>query len=214
MIAKFIKRKKNRNKKGFTLVEAVISIAIFGMITIFMTNFIMSVVKFSVDNEKRADIMIDLDKVATTIKNELRTAEGIQIVNDGGIKCINYNKGTETYNVVREDDGSNNSHRDRIFISNIGNGNTGCHKGSNSRYLNDRSIVSISNFELDFDGSNISPNSWSNNNILYVIITACDSDDYGIPEESGNKIFACNADLNPYLYIFGITTKNLDPSTI
>lgn len=203
------KKKLNKNREGFTLVEAVVSIAIFGLITIFMTNFIMSVVKFSVDNEKRADMMIDLDRAATTIKNELRTASEINIyeVGAGTNRCINFKKGDETYNIVRENIGGNDN-RDRLVLSNLGNGGSGCGISStNRRNLNDNSIVSILDFDIDSEATTFSDGSISNNHIVYVRIMACDSDDY----QTEDKIFSCDDTQNPYVYIFGITTKNLNP---
>jgi prepilin-type N-terminal cleavage/methylation domain-containing protein len=75
---RLITKKKNGERvKGFTLMELLVSIAIFAIISVLMSNIVLKIAAFSLDTERRTDLLAELDGIANNIKNDLRSSDSI-----------------------------------------------------------------------------------------------------------------------------------------
>jgi prepilin-type N-terminal cleavage/methylation domain-containing protein len=181
--------KKSHN--GFTLVELLVSIAIFAIISIVMSNIIISISKFSLENERRSDFLSQLDNAANAIQNDLRGAKSAGRCPDGRIFRYDGNK----YYMLNITD-------DKVLWTEVFDGIL-CRIAPSGRsiYLTSNSLKINSVLYDSQDVGDGDPNT-----ILYVLVEACDPDIH----EGSAAIFDCS--LNPYKYIFAITTRIINPT--
>src|SRR5690349_16995617 len=66
--------KRKQNTKAYTLVEVLISIAVFGIISVVMTGIIINMGSLSLTVDRRTDFLAELEGTSTILKNEMRTA--------------------------------------------------------------------------------------------------------------------------------------------
>lgn len=199
--------------KGFTLVEAVISIALFGIITIFMSNFIITIGKFTFDNDRRSDISADVDAISTFIKNELRNATELSIGRNG--ECIMYEKNEKNYAISLTRERTND--RKYIILSSVIPGSNEalvCPDESTStlsviRQINNPDTSKILNLNFELFAKSV-----GNTNLLRGTIVACDADATvnggGATNEQAlmneRRIFSCDLNENPYILSFAVAT--------
>lgn len=195
-IRKLFCKKKTQSVKivGFTLIEAVISIALFGIITVFMSNFVLSVGKFTLDNDKRNDILNDIEATSTILRNEIRNAREVT-VDDENSDCIELSGG---YNrIIRLAEVSNGTELIIEEGSTCGSGTA----GTVLKKTNNARISKVQNLEFSFN-SLVGVN---DNSFYYLVVRVqfCDSDAYGITDDA-EKIFGCSSNSNPYYSVFSV----------
>lgn len=69
--------KSTENKKGYTLIEVVLTLAIIGIVFVLVFNFIGFGAKFFSNSETRSKIQNEINIAAYTISNTLRNVKGI-----------------------------------------------------------------------------------------------------------------------------------------
>jgi prepilin-type N-terminal cleavage/methylation domain-containing protein len=201
-------RKFNVNKKGFTLVELVVSIAIFAVILVLMSNIVISMSKFALDNERRNDFISELDNAANIIKNDLRSAQDLDVTtcSGGGIfRTVNNSGVTEYYKLVLGNP-ADSTEKDRLLWlqkdSTCGNLAT-----PNRIFLTSSVTVKLDSNNASALSIKIANDSETSgqitNSLIYIQLTACSPSSLPV----GGQLFNCT--LNPYKYTFAISTRNI-----
>ena len=199
------KKKIYKNRlKGFSLVETLVSIAIFAVISVLMSNIVIGMSRFSLDNERRNDFLSQLDNSANIIKNDLRGAQNMGICNAGTLNAILYRTSTVDVN--------NNTKRFGLRVVNnilqwAEMPTTSCTFRTDSTpplpvSTNLSSAQSIKIDSLTITSAN-DGNATNPNTIVYIKVVACDLDSIS----QRRRIFDCTN--NPYKYIFSITSRNV-----
>lgn len=201
---------KNLSKKAFTLMEVLVSITIFGIVSISMSSIVLNMVAVSTTTERKNDFLNEINNLTATIKNEMRNAQTFGIC-----KKSNASDPTKFY-IKRLDDidsGGNSveySIRENRLVrielkSSSGlNTGTGCEPVStnfpsaSSRFMTSETIK-IQNLKIwDIEDSSLK------NKITYISFEACDRDDIK------KKIYDCSNQSSkpPYIHTFAMTTRN------
>lgn len=83
--------KSIENKKGYTLIEVVLTLAIIGILFVLVFNFIGFGTKFFSNSETRSKIQNEINIAAYTISNTLRNVKGISTkeTDDTGFSIFN-----------------------------------------------------------------------------------------------------------------------------
>lgn len=198
-----IHSEKQNKTNGFTLIELVVAIGIFGIILVLMSNIVISVSKFALDNERRNDFISELDGAANIIKNDIRSAQELSVCSDNTLfrKSVDYVGTVEYYKLTTESD--------RLLWLQMNINCTTLPVGQTPKKIFltssetmkvDSSDPNAINITSAYDSLN---SAQATNTLLYVRLTACSSD--SIP--AGGKIFDCVN--NPYKYVFAISTRNV-----
>lgn len=81
--------KKNKKQKGFTLIEMLVSVAIFSIILIVIMGSIVSIVDVSRKARTMTEVMNNLNFTFESMTRTLKTATSIQVQSDGVIVANN-----------------------------------------------------------------------------------------------------------------------------
>lgn len=213
-IKKYKNRLKNRKKhcvkKGFTLLETLVAIVIFGIISVVMSSIVLNLVSFSVFTDRRIDFLNELSTAVGNIKNELRNAEFIDSCSVGPNPGINrslfISKKVGTYEAGKQfmqlsvDSDSNRLVWNTLATNPASQGNL-CTLSStpSTEFLVSNSIdIDTLTINRTSDGDN-------KNSLIYVSFNACDD------PAVINKVFDCTESVkprDPYRYMFAISTRN------
>jgi prepilin-type N-terminal cleavage/methylation domain-containing protein len=208
-------KKKFQNKsKGFTLVELLVSIAIFGIISVVMTGIVLNMASVSYTVDRRTDFLNNLEAAVTSIKNEMRNAQSM-----GSCKSSVPNQPPSFYiirkPVTRSAGGNPVSEGEQLKIESDRlvwrtldplnlptTSNNLCNLDTTipiPDYLtNSNMLIQNLNFVTSTDTA-------GKNTTLYTSFEACDA------ASVKRKIFSCDTtkdNLKPYRYMFAITTRN------
>jgi prepilin-type N-terminal cleavage/methylation domain-containing protein len=188
---------------GFSLVETLVSIAIFAVISVLMSNIVIGMSRFSLDNERRSDFLSQLDNAANIIKNDLRGAQSMGICYSSTASVLYRNSTVDVNNTIK-----------KLGLQVVNNtlqwaemSPSGCTFRTDvtpplpiKTNLSSSDTIKIDSLKLArADDSNAT----NPNTIVYIRIQACDSDLISTKK----KIFDCTN--NPYKYIFSITSRNV-----
>lgn len=186
-------KKKKSAKKGFTLVELLVSIAIFSIMLVLMSNIVISMSRFSLENEWRTDFLTELDNVSNVVKNDLRSATEV-------VKC-------PSSNTIRRRDTNNNYFKLEVINSELVWSETDLNcsaratpvRLSTNNSLRFADIGSEAAIEVAQAEDSRAAGSVTNN-LFYIRLQACD------PVTGRSKpIFDCQR--NPYRYMFAISSR-------
>lgn len=197
------------NKRGFSLIELVVSLAIFGVMIVLMSSIVLSMARFSLENEYRSDILAQLDNVANTIKNDFRSAQKVDFCNNKihrtNVITVEDSLGNKTSSISYEDlkldtvslPSGGTSKRLAWFKSDSGCGDT----STVTKPLTSTSAMDISNLAQSVMGDSKTSAKY---NLIYIRLTVCDP----VNPSRSFKVFDCTGSKNPFKYVFGISTKN------
>lgn len=210
------KTKSNNLKKGFTLMETLISIAIFGIILVSMTGIVLNLIKVSILTDRRNDFLNELNNAVGNIKNEMRNAETIGICKAGATPGPNgdlyiakkSNATVDPYLQLSVEINPSSKLGRLVWYTLTTNPATDSNPNKctvdttkPAKYLTSETL-DISN--LTFNSVNDSAD--IPNFLIYASFWACD-----VPSVV-NKVFDCTApnpsDKSPYKYMFAISTRN------
>lgn len=201
-----IVQKKKPNTAGYTLIEVLVSIAVFGIISVVMTGIVISMGSLSLTVDRRTDFLSELEGTATILKNEMRTAAKLGFCDaPTGVPASLYivAKPNVSGSVKYFKVGTVQENRTtKLVLTQLRDvvGNT-CNENSApqiQKLTSDR--IQIQN--LSFIKSVKTSTLQNPDTIIYVSFEACDSDN--IPR----KTFSCESTQNPYRYAFAVSTRN------
>lgn len=187
------KQVTKKEKKGFTLLELLVAMAIFVMVSVVMSNIIITNVRFALDVQRRTKFVSELDRLANNIKNSMRVS---------GALCTNL--GIPKYIYARDPNGDikrlvvNADHRIAWQYVDKNNCTTVLNRDlvpltSSFIRVHDMKVSSVSTI--------VNPGLLPSNTMVFVSVEACDEN---------NIVFDCtnNPDLyRPYRFKFGVSTK-------
>jgi prepilin-type N-terminal cleavage/methylation domain-containing protein len=210
MIFRAINNKRNSDKpEGFTLMEMLVSMAIFAVISVLMSNIVLSIASFSLDNERRTDFLAELDGIANNIKNDLRGTNEIGFCDISGVKYLYYLN-------PNDPNGTNLSHHYVLTTNAAGTqaiwknvvytpATKGCSfSGANSTPIQISAVDTLNIQKVSIaraceDKTCVS----AKNTLLYVMLDTCDP----VNSTVKKRIFDCAK--NPYRYEMAISTRNI-----
>lgn len=193
---------KGKNKKfikkatrGFTIMETLVCIAIFSVISVLMTNILLEVSKFSLENERRNDILTELDNAANVVKNDLRGSSKIGICKIGPAAQV-YRLANGSYYKLGIDSTSGIGK-----LAWFGTDNTCDTTNVDSTAVTSSETIQVRNLRVanSIDTQN-NPGS-AKNSLVYIVMEVCDLD--SVP--ASRKVFDCTN--NPYSYVYAISTR-------
>lgn len=196
--------------KGFTLMELIVTMAIFAIVSVLMSNIVLSIAAFSIQNEKKTDFLSELDGVANTIKNDLRGASEVGFCNlPDTSKAIYYKTTTNTQEptpraYILTKDTPSNGKSTRVIWKNVVVSSGNCtYNGATAPMIqiSTPEIMHITNVSIARSCDDNVCASTSKNTLLFVLIEACDP----LPQNKKKSIFDCTE--NPYRYEMAITTR-------
>lgn len=204
---------KSNRKRAFTLIEMLISITIFGIISVMMTGIVLNMANVSMLLDRRNDFLNELDIGVSALKNEMRNAQklgicktiintntpkSMYIVKKPVLKSVGASPVTEYYKVSIEE-----GQLYMILLSADPSQNDICSVSESAKkvFLTSNNIK-LQNLAIVVTSDNSSPK----NSLIYVSFEACD------PESIARKNFNCEdvdaPNYSPYKYLFGISTRN------
>jgi prepilin-type N-terminal cleavage/methylation domain-containing protein len=205
MLNRIIKLRVKR--KGFSLFELLISLVIFGIITVVMSNLVASVANLSYVNDKRLDMIKQVDYLTNFVKNILRDSIRVET-------CKNYTNTPVLYIETKLEQQSgapvtmkyilrmeDNAIKLQDASASVNENN--CQIGSSGTTVLTSNKYTVINFNFRFsieNGNTIRPSK-----LVYIILELCDSGTraiYECPDASKNIVG------NPYKHAFGITIRN------
>jgi len=192
-----------KQNMGFTLIEMLVSIAVFGIVAVIMTGIILNMASVSYTVDRRTDFLNIIETSANNIKNEMRNAANMGLCS-GTEKSIFVTKKPitriigqppvqESYQLIVD---QNQLVWKQLTAAPI-SGN--CVVTSNKETITPKSMF-IQNLTIT-----ISTDSSGKNTLVFISFEACDS------QSTRRKIFNCDTtanNVNPYRYMFAISTRN------
>lgn len=203
------KLKKTKIKTGFTLIETVVSIAIFGIVMVAMTGIVLNLMKISVATDRRNDFLSELNIAVTNIKNELRNSETVNVcrktVTPGSNRLLYYVKKDSAGQEYARQLGIEGERLSWRLLEGVPGSTNVCdvNEAIAPQFLTTDTIkIDQLTFNTVNDSADVA------NYLIYTSFRACDS------ERIRNKIFNCStsataSELNPYYYMFAITSRNI-----
>ncbi|MBW9152005.1 type II secretion system protein [Clostridium estertheticum] len=88
---------KNKVKKGFTLIEIIVAIAILGIVMVMVGNYFTSTLKINSHEQTINELQLDARRVLNTITQDIRTNSIISPANSGCIMSLKNGPGTIDY---------------------------------------------------------------------------------------------------------------------
>ena len=192
----------------------LISITIFGIISVMMTGIVLNMANVSMLLDRRNDFLNELDIGVSALKNEMRNAQklgicktiintntpkSLYIVKKPVVKSVGANPVTESYKVSIEE-----GKLSMIPLSEDPSQNNDiCSVPNNpEKVVLTTNNIKLQNLAIVVTSDNSSPK----NSLIYVSFEACD------PESIARKNFNCEdvyaPNYSPYKYLFGISTRN------
>ncbi len=200
--------KKNKSVRklsaGFTLAEMLVSIAIFAIMSVLMSNIVLDIAKFSIDSERRTDLLTELDSTANVVKNDMRGAKAIGI-------CTNMEKVYRTSTEYSPNKSfvlttsQNALQWEEVVLSATTPITCTLVSGSTPIVINSPSSggysgsFTIKNFDISMSTDG---NTANLNTLFYFHLQVCDPDD-------GRKTYVFDCNRNLYNYVFGVSTRNI-----
>ncbi len=203
-----------KSKQGFTLVELVLSLGIFGIVTVIMSGIVINLAGIAYFLDRRNDFLVELESAVSVIRNEMRNAQKI-----GLCPSSNYSVGsnilTQGVYLVKNVVGTNSTplayaiyvdDQSSLVLALLqGNPEQTQQQCVLNAVVTPQKLTSqnikVQNFQVRF-----SQDQKSENTVLYMLFEACDDD--SIP----NKIFTCRSsndnNAKPYRYVFSMSTRN------
>lgn len=195
-----------KTKKGFTLIEMLVSIAVFGIVSVVMTGIVLNMASVSYTVDRRTDFLNDLEAAVNSIKNDMRNAQSLGLCNGavGQPKSIYVTRKPITRDPavgpVQESlqlsIDSNRLAWKRLTSAPVA-GN--CITTGSPEYLSNANML-IQNLSVV-----TSTDTSAQNTLLFTSFEACDANSVK------RKVFNCDTskpNVNPYRYMFAITTRN------
>lgn len=201
----FVKKLK-KSKKGFTLLEMLVSIAIFGIVSVIMTGIVLNMASVSYTVDRRTDFLNELEATVNNVKNEMRNAQSMGLCNGAA------NQPKSLY-VVRKPitrDPAVGPVIESIQLVVTNNRLswmtlTGTPTAGNCQTTGAPEFLSNTTMMIQNLSVVTSTDSGGQNVLLFTSFEACDA------PSVKRKVFSCDtnqANLNPYRYMFAITTRN------
>ena len=200
-------RSRRTKYKGYTLMELLVSIAIFTIISVLMSNIVLNIAKFSLENERREDFLNEIDTVSNSIKNDLRGAAEVGMCSD--VPSIYFKSNNSVYTLKpyfvleKVSFTLNGVARTKLQWTNMNVDSIAktCASLSNpiTIPITSGTVIQISDVTVVRMQDNITASS-ANNNLLFVRINACDAEN-----SDSTVIFDCHE--NPYSYQVAISTR-------
>jgi prepilin-type N-terminal cleavage/methylation domain-containing protein len=197
-----LKLKLKQKIKGFSLMEMLVSIAIFGIMSIYMSNIIISMARFSMLNDIRNDLVSELDNAAAKLKNDLRGAEQIDVCKRPGNNKNFITRRVNGINFILDVDAQN-----RLVWFRMGGA---CNPaiGNPEAILTSNTLLRIDN-SMPLPGGGGSTNGLSvsiaedgrssnPNRLISIAIDACDIN---------QRVYSCDGNRN-YRYFIAISSRN------
>lgn len=193
----FKRKSKKFIKKvtGFTIVEMLVCITIFSIISVLMTNILLETSRFSLDSERRNDILTELDNAANVIKNGLRGSSRIGICQSRGTPAYVYRLTNGTYYKLAID-GASGVNKLVWFSTD----STCTATGSDPTGVTSGEIMQVKNLRV---ANSIDIPNNPKNSLIYIAMEVCDLNN--VP--ANRRIFDCTS--NPYSYFFAISTRSV-----
>lgn len=195
---------KKKKMSGFTLVEMLISIAVFGIVAITMTGIILSIASISYTVDRRNDFLNAIELATNNIKNEMRNAASMGKCSNNSLFVIKKPKIVNEGQPVQESYQLTLNQQNQLVWQKLNSINS----NGDCTVSNDDSIEIITSESLRIQNLNINlvKDSSNKNTLVFVSFEACDS--ASVPR----KIFICDRDADnysPYRHMFAISTRNL-----
>lgn len=183
--------------KGFTLLEILISVALFGAISVVFSNILLSVLSFSYKSDMKSDILYEINGFTSFIRNKVRVADRVevcsQLYNNADSKFLLFNRGAVT----------------GIFFN--AEGKLKFYSQNTMLQCNGVNLLNLSP-TLDLNSSNLTVSNLrisrytdgGSNSIVFISIEVCDPNVGG---NARNIVFDC--DRNPYKSLFAISTRKI-----
>lgn len=180
--------------KGFTLLEVILSISVFGIISVTLTNIVLSITYISSNLDRRNDVLHVINTIDAILGNEIRAADKVVFCNQSnqnGFYLVRNLQNTVIYKLIK-------SQNDSLVLQELNNEPTNCIFVPQLPTLTlNPNDIKIINFSIKYSSDS------SNNLLIYVSFQVCDGDD--IPKQK--IVFNCNN--NPYKHVFAVSNKKL-----
>ncbi|MFW5720236.1 MAG: PulJ/GspJ family protein [Candidatus Dojkabacteria bacterium] len=194
-------KKARDHEKGFTIMETLVSIAIFSIVSVFMSSIIINLATFALDTERTNDFIFELDNAASVIKNQVRAADTVKRCPNGLLIERTYGSSDPVYMLLRADTVSDDE--GRLIMATLDGSDCSSSEKANPTILTSDTVVQVQNLRVTIDDDG-NKDAEAKNTLLYIVVQACD------PHEiEERKVFSCDDDKNPYKYIFGVSTRNV-----
>jgi prepilin-type N-terminal cleavage/methylation domain-containing protein len=197
------KFKKSNKKKGFTLIELIISITIFSLMTVVMTAVVLNMAKVSYTVDRRTDFLNQLDAGTNIIINEMRNAQDMGLCNT----VAGQSKSLFIIRKLNPDSPTAPRFFQLIVSTNrlvlqglsVDPSTNGTCTATGIPEVLTPTIMFIRNLSFS-----ISSDTAGENTTIFTSFEACDN------PSVKNQVFSCDVNLgnNPYRYMFAITTRN------
>jgi prepilin-type N-terminal cleavage/methylation domain-containing protein len=207
---------RKKSKKGLSLIELVISLGVFGIVTVVMSGTVVNLASLAHFLDRRNDFLVEVESAVGVIRNDIRNARKVGVCNANNNPYVGPNILTQGIYIVRRDGGNNPTpitsaihidNQSRLVLARL-QGNpeqtqNQCvlNTSSNPQYLVSQNIK-VQNLD-----ARISQDQKGENSVIYILFEACDADDVV------NKIFTCRSPngspAKPFRYIFAISTRTI-----
>lgn len=205
--------------KGFTLMELLVSMAIFSVVAVLMSNIVLTIAAFSLDNERRTDFLFELDGVGNTIKNDLRSSQTVgsckldasdTVFFKDPIPVSGINLFYALEKVSKVVSGQTVNQLQWTNIQTPAGTPSVCSRTTaipvpSPKLVSSPTVMNISDFKISISYDNaLSPT----NSLLFVMIDSCDPTNPSVKK----AIFACPVSGiagNPYRYEIAINTRGV-----
>lgn len=209
-----VNKASKKSERGFTLVELVISLGIFGIVTVIMSGTVINLASIAYFLDRRNDFLAEIESAVSVIRNEMRNAQKIGLCPSNSSSFGSNILRQGVYLVKRTVANNSTPLAYAIYLDNQSSLVLSLLQGDPEQtqqqcILNTASTpqkltsqnMKVQNFQVRF-----SQDQKQENTVLYMLFEACDAD--SIP----NQIFYCSGsnsnDVKPYRYVFSISTRN------
>lgn len=210
------KKIKSSKKKGFSLFELIISILIFGIVLVVMSNMVMGIANLSYVNDKRLDMINQVNYMTTYIKNTVRDVKSIGtcstlggIATNSPVLLIETNTESTTGNPTTTKYTLRLNSQSLVLVkaTSASTQSDGCTDQSGPNNITTLSSSKLNVPSFSFRESVNNGNGVRPTKVIYIMIELCDT---------GNRpIYACQDDVskniykNTYKHAFGITVRTI-----
>lgn len=180
--------------KGYTLLEVIVSIGIFGIVSITLSNVLLNISYLSNSMDRRNEILHLINSITTIISNEIMASDKITFCpsNNNTAFYLERSFGNNVvYKLIRF---SNNN----LLLQESSSVPNNCQIQNPSQTLvlntNDTKITNFAT-RYSTDGND--------NLLIYILFNLCDNDN--VP--ASRVVFKCNQ--NPYKHVFAVNYKKI-----
>jgi prepilin-type N-terminal cleavage/methylation domain-containing protein len=204
---------KNKKQKGFTLIEVLISLLIFGIIAVVVSSIVINMISVAIYTDRRNDILTEINNSVANIRNEMRNASIINTCPSGN----NPTNPNQSLFIVKKDGVPGEGSVRRLHVNTNGRlawielsqypggapGQTNCvdASGAQPQFLSSQS-VRVQNLQTRVV---LQPIGGQSAYLIYITFLICDLNE--------NPVFDCRTPNNansftPYRYLFAVSTRN------